>query len=758
MNLLRLSSLSLSVKIFVIFFVLSLVISAINAPLSVAIFNDISLQSFQQVVTESALRQKQSIEEDIGTALSTILRFKESSVPLISVSQWLLRADPTEPDFSVDNTRLATSAERAIVNEIMSVNPTLYKQAWLIRLDGKIILNTTNLSEPRFTITPSEFVDAGDLPAYRAGLLLSQSTNVDRPLDIVVEELENSTSIQVVTAIFDGTGSASGILVVELNNTGIILSNVQSANPNSITYSFVASPNSSPIPIALEPVLASNLVNLNTQALRSSLPSREASSYVSGDRRVLGYHSPIFDDFRNDIIFVVELDETNALSGVSGALLTATLPTIIIQALISLIAVWIIDQMFIRPIRAISETLRATSTGDFTSPLPVNRGDDEVGVLAETVIELRQQIQSLTQDMEARIEARSRDLQVTQDIGRAAISQSDLDSLMNSVINLITERFNRIYHAQIFLIEGSYAVLKASTGTAGQQLLRRGHRLAVGSLSVIGQVTLQNQTIIARDTTASEVHSRNEFLKDTRSELAIPMRIGNRTIGVLDVQSKERDSFDDNLVAILETMTDQIAMAIENTRLYEESTIRLKEMEHATRHRLQQNWEDFMYSQRTNQMMTQAGAQNIFDFTQLRDQASQSGKFAIGEVTERDTIPVAIPIVIRDQVLGVIEWELAEADFNRNRLLLAEELASRLAVSLDNARLVQASQQSVENERVVNTISAKISGQTDIEQILQTAIREVGQALRAPRVNISLNQSTSTNGNHENGKSASNDN
>jgi GAF domain-containing protein len=117
---------------------------------------------------------------------------------------------------------------------------------------------------------------------------------------------------------------------------------------------------------------------------------------------------------------------------------------------------------------------------------------------------------------------------------------------------------------------------------------------------------------------------------------------------------------------------------------------------------------------------------------------------------DRDTVPIAIPIIIREQVLGVVEWEISESEFNQNQVLLAEELAARLAVSLDNARFVQTGRQTAENERIINTISAKISGQTDIEQILQTAIQEVGQALRAPQVNINLQQSTvnDNNGHH----------
>src|SRR5690606_11779122 len=86
----------------------------------------------------------------------------------------------------------------------------------------------------------------------------------------------------------------------------------------------------------------------------------------------------------------------------------------------------------------------------------------------------------------------------------------------------------------------------------------------------------------------------------------------------------------------------------------------------------------------------------------------------------------------------VVEWELPQVDFSYEKLLLAEELVNRLAVSLDNARLFEESQRTVERERVVNSITAKFSTQTDIDQILQTAVREVGQVLHVPEVNIRL--------------------
>ena len=100
-----------------------------------------------------------------------------------------------------------------------------------------------------------------------------------------------------------------------------------------------------------------------------------------------------------------------------------------------------------------------------------------------------------------------------------------------------------------------------------------------------------------------------------------------------------------------------------------------------------------------------------------------------------------MPIQLRGQILGAVEWELPTDEFNTDKVLLAQELVNRLAISLDNARLFQESRRAIDRERLVNAIASKLSGQTDIDAILQTAVREVGQALRVPQVSINLRQS-----------------
>jgi GAF domain-containing protein len=360
---------------------------------------------------------------------------------------------------------------------------------------------------------------------------------------------------------------------------------------------------------------------------------------------------------------------------------------------------------------------------------------------------MREQVRALTEDMEQRLRARIRDVRVTQDISRTVTAERDLNRLMNQVVNLIVESFPSIYHAQIFLLDNAreYAVLRASTGEAGRALLERGHKLAVGSISVIGQVTEQGQVMIARDTAESDVHRRNEFLRATRAELAIPLRLGDQIIGALDVQSEQRDSFDSDQVTALQTLADQITIAIENARLYEESARLLADLERDRRATTRYAWQQHMHGNRTPGLQLFTGTDTGHDFSDLYQAVYISGKSIVGERTVRNTVPFAVPINLRGETLGVVEYEVPEAEFTHDKLLLAEELVSRLAISLDNARLFQDSQKSAQRERIVNEISAKLTGSTDIEDIIQTTIREIGLALRTPNVAIRLQTS---NGDH----------
>jgi signal transduction histidine kinase/DNA-binding response OmpR family regulator len=191
---------------------------------------------------------------------------------------------------------------------------------------------------------------------------------------------------------------------------------------------------------------------------------------------------------------------------------------------------------------------------------------------------LREQVQQHTIELEQQVATRTADLtrrqvqlQVAAEVARDASRGSDLQGLMTRAVNLIRERFG-FYHAGIFLTDepGEYAILRAATGEGGQQMLATGHRLPVGKTGLVGYVTGSGQPRIANDADADTMHFDNPLLPKTRSEMALPLHTGEQIIGALDVQSTKENAFDDDDIGILQVLADQLAVAIERTRLFEQ--------------------------------------------------------------------------------------------------------------------------------------------------------------------------------------------
>ncbi|NDJ62145.1 MAG: GAF domain-containing protein, partial [Chloroflexi bacterium] len=456
---------------------------------------------------------------------------------------------------------------------------------------------------------------------------------------------------------------------------------------------------------------------------------------------VIGYYAPVPDSG------LVLITQTPLAVAYTQALRFFDVPGFVTAVgflvLIAVVAA-AINQMIAPPLLRFRRATQSLMQGDFDMPMPDVKRQDELGDLALSFVAMRDQVRVLIDDLEARIAARSRDFDTTQEISRLTANQRDLQALMDRVVNLIIERFPNIYHAQVFLLNeaGTYALLRSSTGEAGRALLERGHRLAVGSLSVVGQATEQRRLIVARDTASSQVHRSNEFLPDTRSEMAIPLQVGTDLIGVLDVQSRRSEGFPQDQTEVIETIAAQLAVGVDHARLYEQSLQRVAIIEQRNRQATLNAWNEYLTDRRQpGGVSREAGLVTGTDLTSLREQARAQAKLVVGATTERGTVPIALPVRIRGQVIGAVEWELPAASFSAEQLGLAEELAERLAFSLDNARLFQESQRATERERVVNTIARKLTSQNSIEAVLQTAAREVGQALRSPQVNVRLHES-----------------
>jgi signal transduction histidine kinase/CheY-like chemotaxis protein/uncharacterized protein YigA (DUF484 family) len=171
------------------------------------------------------------------------------------------------------------------------------------------------------------------------------------------------------------------------------------------------------------------------------------------------------------------------------------------------------------------------------------------------------------------------ELQTAAEIARDTTSTLSLEILLNRIVNLLRERFG-LYHVSIFLLDDTneYAIIQESTGNIGQELKKRNFRLGVGTKSVIGNCTSTGETVIVNDASHHDLFYPNPLLPDTQSELGIPLKISGKVIGALDLHAKESNAFTEEEVAILQILSDQISVAIDNAKAYAVSQQAVEEM------------------------------------------------------------------------------------------------------------------------------------------------------------------------------------
>ncbi|MEP7290161.1 MAG: GAF domain-containing protein [Chloroflexota bacterium] len=708
---------------------------------------EIGTQSAESFVAQIGVKHAISVSSALVQARTILDNFTSDPDKQNALTGYLLRDVSTGGQGFLPN----VSAEQvADVFRTGLLNPAAasFESVRLLDREGQALVS---VDVNAATFNP---IDDSQSAAFRE----IQSAQLQGESSILAVSQGNAPVIELVNTLFWRDGTPIGYVVTVLSNARIFSNNIRldDTPENYSAYTFLTTAQAvllSP-PGARERALTADRSLAVDNALSGE--SGVARYNANNGAPYIGYYTPIGS---TPFVLVTqapaEVVNSNALQFFQVRAFVVAAGVLVLLVLLALT----FSQMTSPALSRLRQATDALSDGNFDVTVPEAKRGDEIGLLAASFVNMRDQVRTLLDDLENRVAIRTRDISATQDISRFAATQRDLQTLMDRVVELIIERFPNIYHAQIFLVEegGGEAVLRSSTGEAGKQLLSRGHRLGVGSLSVIGQVTQQGRLIVARDAAASQVHRRNEFLPDTRAELAIPLRVGETIIGALDVQSAIRDAFEDDQIAVLETMADQIAVAIQNTLLYQESVKRFAEVETDNREATRHAWQEFIHDQRMDALVSEAGYATDYDVSELRRQAVASAQPAIGQPTERGTVPVAVPVILRGQVLGAVEWELPAQSLSEEKLELAKELANRLALSLDNARLFQESQRATERERLVNNIAAKLTAQTTINDILQTAVREVGQALRAPQVSIRLH-STDSAGNGSNGNSHGNSN
>jgi GAF domain-containing protein/HAMP domain-containing protein len=461
---------------------------------------------------------------------------------------------------------------------------------------------------------------------------------------------------------------------------------------------------------------------------------------------VLGYYVYIPEI---EAALVTEIRQSEVLTNISNLVLS-NISTGIFTAIMAFVIVYVTSRSISEPIIELASRATFLAQGNLATRVFVDR-KDEIGELATSFNSVASELQALIQTLEQKVTDRTEDLQkqanrlrLAAEVARDSASARDLDELLNRAVELILERFD-FYHTGLFLLdtEREYAVLRASPTDAGQKMIENGHRLRVGKVGIVGNVAATGQPRIALDTDKDVTHFNNPLLSLTRSEMALPLKVNEMVIGVLDVQSERPEAFTQDDIAVLQIMADQLALAIQRAQLVNELTSNLQEIEKAYQQFTVSSWTSFTQEIQNGYRFDGTKLVPIGTLSRESIEAINRGKTVVAEtstsISEQKTT-VAVPIKLRDQAIGALNLQVASEGITDEALAVMEEIASRLAIALENARLYTETQKRAEQERVASEITSKIGASISIENILRTTVQEIGRLVPDAEVTIRLQE------------------
>lgn len=376
--------------------------------------------------------------------------------------------------------------------------------------------------------------------------------------------------------------------------------------------------------------------------------------------------------------------------------------------------------------------------GDLNYETPIPE-EEEAAQLATAFNEMTRRLRETVSGLEERVTARTSDLErqaaylrATGEVSRVAASILDLDDLLTQVATLISDQFG-FYHAGIFLLDDTreWAVLRAASSAGGQRMVARGHRLGVGAQGIVGYVTQTGRPRIALDVGDDMVWFDNPDLPETHSEMALPLIVGEQVIGALDVQSQETDAFKNEDINTLRILADQISIAIANALVFSQRQQAMQELQRAHITDARRSWTGFMaqlelrgyrYTPRTLEALghgagaVPSGIEGV------------EGELTHPRVAEDNTL--LLPLTFSGLELGVLQIRRpATRPWVEEEITFASRTAQELAQALESARLYQDSQRQAAREQLTGEITARMRETLDVETMLRTVLREVGDVL-----------------------------
>jgi HAMP domain-containing protein len=457
-------------------------------------------------------------------------------------------------------------------------------------------------------------------------------------------------------------------------------------------------------PVRLGDITPGSLIHVD-QGVDSALRDRQDVSGLFDDYR----GKPVVGSYRwlprLGVALAAKQDQGTELGGISQTLYLNLLATAVLVGIAMVVSLQV-TRGIATPLRELAQTTTQVAAGDLQQVAHIGR-QDEIADLARAFNDMTAQLRGLVGELEQRVsqrtavlERRSAYLEAAAEVSRASASILDTGRLMRQVVELIRERFG-LYYVGLFRVDetGEWAVLRAGSGQAGQAMIARGHRIRVGE-GMIGWSIANAESRVASRAEADTVRLTISELPDTRSEAALPLRSRGRVLGALSVQSVQPDAFGVGLLTVLQTMADQVAVALDNARLFAESQEAVDAQRRAYGEISREAWSELLRARPARGFYKNVqGTTPITDARQWQDadirepqssdvrepllRQAQDAKSddALGlDSKSTQIIQVTRPITVRDRTIGVIRARKSPdaGQWVEEEVELLETLISRL--------------------------------------------------------------------------------
>ncbi len=457
--------------------------------------------------------------------------------------------------------------------------------------------------------------------------------------------------------------------------------------------------------------LVDNFDTMTGTIVEPEIYEDEFGSFLSG-------YTPIFDSAGNRVgVLGVDIS-ADTIRAQERAYLVQLLTIDFIAGVLIFVLGFFAADYLAKPIVRLRDAANRISNGELThriTDIPTTR---ELAELAVDFNAMTTNLSGLITDLEQRVAERTEDLtrkteqlRAASYIARQTAEVQDLHLLLDTVVNLVTDQFG-YYHTGIFLINeaGDQVTLLSASSEGGKRMVQRGHSLKVGTQGIVGYVAAQKKSRIALDVGTDAVFFNNPDLPLTRSEIALPLLVRERLLGVIDIQSDKPGAFSTQDIDVLETLADQVSVAIEKAQLLDASQAAFSQLESLTANRTREAW-----TEKLNER------ERVVTYTPLGLRAEK--------VKGVETNALTVPIMLRGQNIGTISIaRKGDEPWSKQDEEMIQEVATQTGLAVDNIRLLEEATQRAKQEQTVGELAFRFSqALLDMDSLLQIAARELGQ-------------------------------